>query len=331
MSTLLSVIVPVYNTPSYYLRKLIYSLIKDKPSNTEIIFIDDGSKAYTAKLLDEFADKYTYIHSIHQDNAGQNAARKTGVNLARGQFIMFCDSDDEFRWTRMLPIINSLRHNEADAFIFNSSIINEQGVEKPGYGNTWFTLENCRHDIKRYALSQCAEVWRNVFRKELLTDDIFCTESKIGEDIAVVFLALTKAKTVKTFDCAPYLYRVTEEGIEHKAPGSTRLHIKDVFDFILSHIDDDSKSQYSHELEWEAILHVMCVEINEMLKTNTNQRYIKELCSWMETTFPNWRKNPYLKIVWNTIGLRSKLILRHHFATLQFLRSCKSILNIYFN
>lgn len=93
MQELISVIVPVYNSEPY-LRKTVESICAQTDSNYEILLVDDGSKDSSLALCHELAAEHHCIRVIHQSNAGPSAARNTGVQEARGEYVSFVDSDD---------------------------------------------------------------------------------------------------------------------------------------------------------------------------------------------------------------------------------------------
>lgn len=93
MNVCLSVIVPVYNIAPY-VRRCIESLLCQSFSDFELLIIDDGSTDGSAAICDEYAGKEKCIRVIHQINAGVTAARRRGVEEAKGDWICFVDGDD---------------------------------------------------------------------------------------------------------------------------------------------------------------------------------------------------------------------------------------------
>mgnify|MGYP000992924305 CR=1 FL=1 len=89
MSTV-SVIVPTYNR-SYCLRKCLDSILQQSFSDFELIVVDDGSEDDTPLLLESYREKATIVY---QKNQGVSCARNTGIALAKGIYLAFCDSDD---------------------------------------------------------------------------------------------------------------------------------------------------------------------------------------------------------------------------------------------
>lgn len=92
-NSLISIIIPIYNT-SKYLKKCLDSIINQSYQNLEIILIDDGSTDNSGKIADEYAKKDPRTKVFHQKNAGQSAARNLGLKKATGDFISFIDADD---------------------------------------------------------------------------------------------------------------------------------------------------------------------------------------------------------------------------------------------
>ena len=88
-----SIIVPVYRVEEY-LDRCLDSIIAQTFTDWECILIDDGSPDNSGKICDEYARIDDRFVVIHQNNAGVSAARNAGLNIARGEYITFVDSDD---------------------------------------------------------------------------------------------------------------------------------------------------------------------------------------------------------------------------------------------
>lgn len=92
MEKQLSIIIPVYNTAEC-LKRNLESLLK-QDLEKEIIIIDDGSTDESYRIAKKYADIYHDIKVVKQENSGQSAARNRGLEIATGEYIFFCDSDD---------------------------------------------------------------------------------------------------------------------------------------------------------------------------------------------------------------------------------------------
>ena len=90
---LISVIVPVYNVEAY-LNECVDSLLRQDYNNYEVVLVDDGSTDRSGEICDLYAEKDHRIRVIHKPNGGLSDARNHGVNVAKGEFVVFVDSDD---------------------------------------------------------------------------------------------------------------------------------------------------------------------------------------------------------------------------------------------
>ena len=88
-----SVIVPVFNT-SKYLARCLDSILSQTQKDFELIAINDGSSDNSAEILSQYASRDSRIIIVTQRNKGLSAARNSGLKIARGEWIMFVDSDD---------------------------------------------------------------------------------------------------------------------------------------------------------------------------------------------------------------------------------------------
>lgn len=111
---LVSIIIPVYNTKPY-LERCIQSVVQQTYKQLEILLIDDGSTDGAAELCDRFAEHHTNIYVVHIENRGVSIARNKGLDIARGEFILFIDSDDAVSNTYVESFINS--NDDADIII----------------------------------------------------------------------------------------------------------------------------------------------------------------------------------------------------------------------
>jgi glycosyltransferase involved in cell wall biosynthesis len=110
---IISIIVPVYKTEDY-LPQCIESIINQTLRDIEIILVDDGSPDGCATICDEYARSDDRIKVIHKQNEGVCAARNDGLNIARGEWILFCDSDDWLEEEACAKIYEVGELNEAD-------------------------------------------------------------------------------------------------------------------------------------------------------------------------------------------------------------------------
>ena len=116
-----SVIIPTYNRTEY-VTQAIDSVLAQTYMDYEIIVVDDGSTDKTREVLEPYMDKITYIY---QENTGVSAARNTGIKAAKGEWIAFLDSDDEWLPGKLAVQIRAVeRHPQLVAHMVNVNLTN---------------------------------------------------------------------------------------------------------------------------------------------------------------------------------------------------------------
>ena len=107
---LISVIVPVYKVEPY-LHRCVDSILSQTFTDFELILIDDGSPDNCGTICDEYAARDSRIRVVHQENKGLPAARNAGLNVACGEYIASCDSDDYWE-PNLLETVYQTAENE---------------------------------------------------------------------------------------------------------------------------------------------------------------------------------------------------------------------------
>ncbi|MCR4663692.1 MAG: glycosyltransferase [Endomicrobiaceae bacterium] len=108
---LISVIIPTYNR-AHLIKRSVESVLNQTYKNLELIIVDDGSTDNTKEVIDSVNDKR--IVYVKQQNKGACVARNNGIDLAKGKYIAFQDSDDTWLLDKLEKQINALKKNDAD-------------------------------------------------------------------------------------------------------------------------------------------------------------------------------------------------------------------------
>lgn len=135
VNELITVIVPVYNVEQY-LDKCVDSILSQTYSNIEVVLVDDGSTDDSGKMCDEYKKKDNRIVVIHQTNQGLSGARNSGIDIAKGVYITFIDSDDyvskkyiEFLYTMICDNSADIASCKEKKFYEVSDIVEEDVVK----------------------------------------------------------------------------------------------------------------------------------------------------------------------------------------------------------
>ena len=198
-----SVIVPVYNTEKY-LSRCIDSILAQTFEDFELILVDDGSSDNSGRICDEYAQKDKRIKAIHKENGGVSSARNKGLDIAKGYWITFVDSDD---WVDVDYLLCFLQH-EADLSICGyKQTISFIGNHKPKDGlfykkeipiiyNSEFHKMYCRG-----ILSKCFK--NSIIKKKHIR---FNNKLRIGEDTLFTIQYLSWCQSVRFISEYGYNY-----------------------------------------------------------------------------------------------------------------------------
>lgn len=194
--TLISVIVPVYNVEEY-IERCIESIIKQTYNNIEIILIDDGSKDKSNEICDIYAQKDKRIKVIHKENEGVSKARNVGLDIAKGEYIVFIDSDDYVETNYINTLYELSLENNSDITIcgvkdenINGNILNESKdtTKKMLKKETLKELLN-----EEYFNCVC---WAKIYKKKIIGNVRFNENMKIAEDFDFLYKIIDNVNIV---------------------------------------------------------------------------------------------------------------------------------------
>lgn len=118
---LFSIIVPIYNVEEC-LERCLESIISQSFTDFELILIDDGSLDKCPKICDEYAKKDIRVTVIHKKNGGASSARNAGIDIAKGDYIWFIDSDDTIEPDSLKFLAEKIEKTHQDLYVFNADI-----------------------------------------------------------------------------------------------------------------------------------------------------------------------------------------------------------------
>ena len=177
----ISVIVPVYKVERY-IHDCVNSILNQTFDDFELILVDDGSPDNCGRICDEYAAKNNRIRVIHQKNQGLSCARNTGIDVARGEFICFVDSDDMIAPDYCRVLCELLSEGNADFSV--CSVCRFPDGEKPVPADTDKIQFVSNEEFSSMQLEQKTEfgVWNKLFRKSLFKNIRFAP-GKLNEDV----------------------------------------------------------------------------------------------------------------------------------------------------
>lgn len=198
VTDLVSVIVPVYNGEKY-LHMCIESITNQSYENIEIILINDGSTDNCGEICNAYALRDKRIKVIQTTNNGPAAARNTGIENSKGEFIFFIDSDDFIENNAIELLIESYKQTNADIIAGDFNKITADGNSESGHNRVFSSSKLLtRKDIIDYARCYLkkpnrfplfAYSWGRLFNASIIKNNkiFFNTGLHTFEDVAFNF------------------------------------------------------------------------------------------------------------------------------------------------
>lgn len=199
-----SLIIPAYNVEKY-IKKCLDSVLNQTYNNYEIIIINDGSTDNTSKILESYKSNKK-IKIINQENKGLSSARNTGVSNAKGDYILFIDSDD-FIEKELLETLNKTIKDE-DLIRFQIRTLDETNKIIKEYKEETFNNLNgieAFNKLSKYNLVELAVCY--AYKKETFLKNNYRFEEKTyHEDFGLIPYIIISSKKVTSINYIGYNY-----------------------------------------------------------------------------------------------------------------------------
>ncbi len=224
MNRLISIVVPVYNKAPY-LAECFDSLLAQTYPEVEIVAVDDGSTDESVTICKKYCKENENFLFLQQKNAGQNAARKTGVDAAVGDWIIFVDADDLVSTDMCAVLMKSMEENDVDfvggsschiypgnklspAIEFPEGIYSGRDCLRNGYADKGsLVLRSSNH----FPGSLCATLYRKAQIQDVLNH--FDMSVRFGEDTAALWMLMMRAKRISYIPTVVYYSRHVEGSV----------------------------------------------------------------------------------------------------------------------
>ena len=234
----LSVVVPIYGVERY-IEKFATSLLSQTYPHVEFVFVNDGTKDSSMEILNRLIEtKFSHLKEriviYNQENQGLPAARKSGIERATGEYILFADSDDWLEVDAAEKIMAEAERSKADIIYFD--IVKEYGTKQSIKREREYTAHSKEQWIENifnyrshgYTVTKC-------FRRRLYTDNTIYTP-KLGmhEDIYLMSQIIFHAQSIIHLPEVLYHYRKDNEAamcsdLRHKRHLASSRNLLDLY------------------------------------------------------------------------------------------------------
>lgn len=224
----ISIIIPVYNVEKY-LQYCLDSIIAQTFTDWECICVDDGSSDASGKILDEYAVKDKRFVIIHKENGGVSSARNAGLDIARGEYVTFCDSDDWIEADCFEYVVGKIDKSDISLVQWGIAKNNEKGnvLSAEEYPDGIFNFES---NLELF----CPGIYNKLIKRSLINDNKirFPEGIRLSEDRFFSFLCFYYSHNFLSINRIFYHYIQNSKSVTHNTNVEYILDEKCVIDKI---------------------------------------------------------------------------------------------------
>ncbi len=290
-----TVSVPVYNVEKY-LKKCTDSILSQTEGDIELLLVDDGSTDSSGALCDRIAGTDPRVRVIHQENRGLGGARNTGMENARGEWIIFPDSDD---WLEPETIERALKTAEsagADMSLFAFRSVDEGGRTISEHFESLPEGEPLDPRERRDLLLIAPNAWSKLYRTDLFRRTGVRYPPRVWyEDIRTTSKLLPWCGRVAYTGYIGYNYLQRQGSIMNNMALERNREIIEAFDDILGwYMEQGLFEEYRQELEYLTLFHLYLTATVRVARADPRHPLLGEFADSVKKRFPDYRRNPYL-------------------------------------
>lgn len=278
-----SIIIPVYKVEEY-LDVCVSSVLSQSFGNFEIVLVDDGSPDKCPELCVQWTTKDNRVKVLHKTNGGLSSARNAGLKIARGEYVLFLDSDDYWSEQNLLSsaydfLLTNCKNNDIDVILFQAKkyieskdlfipdkrYVSDEINKVDKNGSVKYLVES-----QTFSMSACTKI---IKKSILLEKNVWFKDGLLGEDLDWFFLLLFSIENIYAIDNCCYVYRMRDGSITHSIG---KKNIEDSLYII------DKWSSYIHNCSLDAMskkcyLSILAyAQVTNMLNYNMLERFDKK-------------------------------------------------------
>lgn len=230
MNPAVSIIVPVYNAETA-LRRCIESILHQSCADFELLLVDDGSKDDSGAICDEYAAKDSRIRVFHKENGGVSAARNLALDVARGKYLQFLDSDDWVVPDATLLLLRAAEEHGADLVISDFYRVVGERVSVKGDIEEDRVLsreEYAEHMMANPADFYYGVLWNKLYRRDIVQDHRIRMDEEISwcEDFLFNLEYIRFARRFYALNVPLYYYVKTKGSLASQISISKTVRMK---------------------------------------------------------------------------------------------------------
>ena len=286
-----SIIVPFYNVENY-IEKCLRSLVNQTLDDIEILLVNDGSQDKSEAIAKQFVEKYpNKIIYLEKENGGLSDARNYAIPHAKGEYIAFLDSDDYVEINMYEEMYNKAKKEDLDyvecdfLWEYPDKTLESKGKQ---YSNK-----------KEMFIHTRVVAWNKLIKREIVQDNhLEFPKGYRYEDVEFFYKLLPLIHHYGIVQKS-FIHYVQRENSISNVQNTRTKEIIDVLEHVIEYYKTNNLfDEYKEEMEYTYARYILCSSMLRMVMIEDKKKR-KEIIqfAWesLNTQFPNWKKNTYLK------------------------------------
>ena len=286
-----SIIVPFYNVENY-IEKCLQSLVNQTLEDIEILLVNDGSQDSSETIAKQLVEKYpNKIIYLEKENGGLSDARNYAIPYAKGEYIAFLDSDDYVETNMYEEMYHKAKQEDLDyvecdfLWEYPDKTLESKGKQ---YSNK-----------KEMFLYTRVVAWNKLIKREIVQDNhLEFPKGYRYEDVEFFYKLLPFIHHYGIVQ-KPFIHYVQRENSISNVQNTRTKEVIDVLGHVITYYKTNNLfEEYKEEIEYTYARYILCSSMLRMVMIE-DKKERKEIIqfAWksLNTQFPNWKKNLYLK------------------------------------
>lgn len=314
----ISIIVPVYNIDKY-INKCIDSILNQSFVNFELILVDDGSTDDSGLICDKYANEDSRIRVIHKENGGLSSARNAGLDIAKGKYIGFVDSDDYIDKNMYKYLFEVITRDNSELAICNYREVYEDSInigEKNKINIPSSEIYNKYEILNKLYTHESGQIvvaWNKLYRKELFDEERYPI-GRIHEDEFLIHRILYKCNKISYINDDLYYYLQRENSIMKESFSIRKIDVIDALKDRMDFFRKNNEVELLKKSETTYIAIFLSIYVKAYKQFNNVDNELRNIKSGFNENIIHLLKNPYnnwkAKILWCVFYFNPRLYIK---------------------
>jgi len=261
-----------------YLNRCIRSVLDQSLSDYEIILVDDGSTDRSGEICDFYANRYDMIRTIHKKNDGLYMARYDAIKVAKGEYLVFLDSDDTIDSDALSILQKVILDTKSDMIVFRWRMVDNDTLKTKDSETLFQTgFINCAEFLNDFLETKINNLWAKCIRNKLVSRISVYHHFNMAEDAAYTCQFVQKCKSIYYISDVLYNYYINYSSIVHK------VHIDHLIDSSIAH--------------YETLLMLQSIGCPEKQYKKLVNKYIKNIAFFISELDKSEIKSSHMNVV----------------------------------